>query len=128
MLRSGEVVCAVILILLAWAFSSIKSPAAAHDWYPTDCCHELVMQNGTVVRGDCGVADLITQTAEGTVVRQRATGITVTIPPEFPRRKNTEDGQYHICVSRGDGYETPPGHVYCFFEPAGSYRHGRHHL
>lgn len=125
MLRPGELVFAVILLLLAWALAAIPSPAAAHDWYPPGCCHEL-----TAHGGDCGPADLIRKTPEGTLFRQRVTNIEVVMPTDFKKRYvNPVDNLYHICVARGadEGggmYIT----LYCVFEPLGSYRHGRRHL
>lgn len=121
MLRDPALLYAIIVG--AFALVIACAVALAHDWYPPGCCHEIVMEDGRVVRGDCGPADLVAQTAAGTVLRQRQTGTLVTIPPDFPRGKikpNTHDDQYHVCVSRGDGYEVEPGYIYCVFEPSGS--------
>lgn len=116
----GALIFAATLLAMAIVAAQI---AFAHDWYPPGCCHELVMEDGRVVKGDCGPADLIGSTAAGLILRQRGTGLTVTIPPDFPKnkiKKNEHDSQWHICVSRGDGYETEPGYIYCIFEPSAS--------
>jgi hypothetical protein len=110
---------AMFVLIVVSAIGTYAAPAHGHDWYPGTCCHALVMQDGHVVEGDCGPADLIGQTAEGEILRQRQTGITVTIPPDFNRNyPNTHDDQYHICV-RPEHPEYGPPYVYCRFPPAG---------
>lgn len=107
----------IFLLSLLALGATAAHKAWSHDWYPPGCCHEIKMADGTIVSGDCGPADLVGQTPEGTVLRQRQTGLVVTIPPNFPKDRihpNTHDGQYHICVRTTDKY------IYCVFDPAGT--------
>lgn len=122
---------AIIMFVLVAAHHFI-APAHAHDWYPTECCHELqAIPGSTSFRGDCGVADVVGSTPAGIVLKQRETGLVVTIGPDFPKHKihqNTHDTQWHVCavpMIALDGFEggtqtTPASnepHVYCVFEP-----------
>jgi hypothetical protein len=91
----------------------------AHDFYDPKCCHALDTAAHT---GDCAPADLIKQLPEGTLFRQRITGIEVIVPIDFRNRfVNEHDDLYHICVSR---YPDESGDVqtilYCLYEPPGS--------
>lgn len=125
MLRWGEIVVAVLVVLLAWA-AAVIVPARAHDWYPAGCCKQL-HEGG----GDCGPADVVKQVPEGTVFRQRVTGIEVLVPIDFKRRyPNPVDNLYHVCVNRYPGETGDLGApvLYCVFEPQGSYRHDSHDI
>lgn len=118
------------LCLMASIMLTLAAPIAlAHDWYPPNCCHELKPIEGSKsFAGDCGVADVIGTTAAGIVLKQRQTGLVITIPPDFPKSKihpNTHDDQYHVCaIAGGHGDEFGPSsspsepYVYCLFEPA----------
>lgn len=99
--------CLLLSIALTWAIA-----ASAHDWYSKECCQEH----------DCGEAVLVEETIEGRTFLQIKTGIKVLVPVDTPKSKlkvNEHDAKYHICVSAGD-YETPPGYLYCLYEPLGS--------
>lgn len=112
---------AVLASLIALTLALVPE-AFGHDWYPMECCHELRRQENGTFMGDCGIADLVAQTPAGTVIRQRETGITVTIPPDFPKhklRQNTHDSNYHVCVVANYAGGNEP-YIYCLFEPSGS--------
>jgi hypothetical protein len=82
------------------AFLVAATPAAAHDWYPMECCHEMdcaPVDHAEVVptptQGDpkgepSGVpATMIVTTKHGTVM----------VPGDFPRRES-KDHRMHACM------------------------------
>lgn len=99
-------IIAAIAILLA-------SPAAAHDWYPMECCSGI----------DCAPVDQ-TQWVAGAafvdgngeisalpVMMVTTKHGTALVPQRFPHRQSP-DGQMHACI-RG-------GHLICLFVPPNS--------
>lgn len=87
------------------AFLLAATPAAAHDWYPLECCHnqdcapvertEFVPANpaaslpGTSAHANVPQTMIVT-TKYGTVV----------VPPNFVRR-DSEDHKMHACMMPG---------------------------
>ena len=84
------------------ALLSVSTPAAAHDWYPIECCHALdcaavqkvEMMPAPGITGILGspayastIGEMIVTTKHGTVV----------VPANFPRRES-KDNQMHACM------------------------------
>jgi hypothetical protein len=72
------------------------TPAAAHDWYPHECCHNQ----------DCAAVDKIemvpTPMAEGSNVPSVSMVVTTKwgsalVPASFPRRES-KDHRMHACM------------------------------
>jgi hypothetical protein len=86
---------------LAALLVAAATPAAAHDWYPIECCHAM----------DCAVVDKVemvphpasrgfsapplTPPARLHVVTTKHG--TVIVPANFPRRES-KDNQMHACM------------------------------
>jgi hypothetical protein len=78
---------------------STATPAAAHDWYPLECCHEQ----------DCAPVDRAeivptptTSDPSGAPASMPAMVVTtkygtVTVPANFPRRES-KDHRMHACM------------------------------
>jgi hypothetical protein len=66
--------------------------AAAHSWYPSECCHDV----------DCAPVESISQVqpADGSAPLLRVTSSvgTIVIPAGFPAR-HSKDHRMHICLS-----------------------------
>jgi hypothetical protein len=62
--------------------------AAAHDWYPRDCCHDV----------DCAPVERVEVLADG-VLRLTTRVGTTEVPASFPRQPSP-DGQIHVCMVR----------------------------
>jgi hypothetical protein len=81
----------------------VAVPAAAHDWYPHACCHDV----------DCAPVDQAETLPDGSLRLTSRVG-TTDVPPSFPRQ-DSPDGQMHICMVRYshlDGMKPV-----CFFVP-----------
>ena len=72
------------------------TPAAAHDWYPHECCHNQ----------DCAAVDKIEmvpqQTSDGAGSAPPAMAVTTKwgtalVPASFPRRES-QDHRMHACM------------------------------
>jgi hypothetical protein len=62
--------------------------AAAHDWYPKECCG----------KHDCAPADSVRRKQDGSyVVVSR--GVSVMIPITFNQWRKSPDGRVHVCTS-----------------------------
>jgi hypothetical protein len=96
------------------AFLLAATPAAAHDWYPMECCHEM----------DCAPVDrteiVPTPTADSQGAAAGAPGMIVTtkhgtvlVPGDFPRRES-KDSRMHACMMPGAGGRM---HLICIFLP-----------
>jgi hypothetical protein len=88
--------------LLAFLLAA-ATPAAAHDWYPMECCHEMdcaPVDHAEIVprpiqgdpKGDANdaPATMIVTTKHGTVM----------VPGNFPRRES-KDHRMHACMMPG---------------------------
>ena len=62
--------------------------AAAHDWYPPHCCHDL----------DCAPVDRVEPLPDGSLRLTSRVG-TTDVPPSFPRQASP-DHQMHVCMAR----------------------------
>lgn len=87
-------------ILAALSLLSGTAPAAAHDWYPGECCsgHDCfpIKETDLIHLGEAGW-------------RVKASGEYV---PQGMRRES-RDGQWHLCTYDG----TRTGKPRCLFEP-----------
>jgi hypothetical protein len=90
--------------IMAVLLAAASTPAAAHDWYPLECCHALdcaVVEKVqmTPVPGITGLlgspayastpGEMLVTTKHGSVV----------VPGNFPRRQS-KDSQMHACMRR----------------------------
>jgi hypothetical protein len=66
----------------------LVSAAAAHDWYPRECCHDV----------DCAPVERAETLADGSLRLTSRVGTTV-VPVSFPRQPSP-DHQMHICMVR----------------------------
>jgi hypothetical protein len=101
----------LLAVLLA-----VATPAAAHDWYPMECCHEM----------DCAPVDhaelVPTPTTDDGKGGQRLSPPsmsvttkhgTVIVPGDFPRRES-KDHRMHACMMPG---ATGKMQLICIFMP-----------
>ena len=84
------------------AFLLTATPAAAHDWYPQECCHE--MDCAPVDRTDI-VPTPTTAPAGGVAIGPTAMVVTTKhgtalVPADFPRRES-KDHRMHACMIPG---------------------------
>ena len=95
------------------AFLLAATPAAAHDWYPMECCHEMdcapvdraeIVPTPTQADPKDGVATMIVTTKHGTAV----------VPGDFPRRES-KDHRMHACMMPGG--EGGKMRLICIFMP-----------
>ena len=78
----------VTLSVLAGTVSFCANHAAAHDWYPKECCGQ----------GDCAPADSVRRKQDGSYV-VLARGVSVLIPANFNQWRKSPDGRVHVCTS-----------------------------
>lgn len=62
--------------------------AAAHGWYPRECCHDM----------DCAPVELVEPLPDGSLRLTSKVGTTL-VPASFPRQPSP-DQQMHICMVR----------------------------
>jgi hypothetical protein len=62
--------------------------AAAHDWYPPACCHDL----------DCAPVERAETLSDGSLRLTSRVG-TTDVPVSFPRQESP-DHRMHICMAR----------------------------
>jgi hypothetical protein len=90
------------------------TPAAAHDWYPMECCHEVdcaPVDHTEIIatpatsdpKGAIGPLAMMVTTKHGTVM----------VPASFPRRES-KDNRMHACMMPGPGGQM---HLICIFMP-----------
>src|SRR5215471_10007175 len=84
------------------AFLALATPAAAHDWYPMECCHSMdcAPVDKVEVLSGSPLASLIGTPANASV--PSAMFVTtkhgsVVVPADFPRRQS-KDSQMHACM------------------------------
>jgi hypothetical protein len=96
------------------AFLLAATPAAAHDWYPMECCHEQ----------DCAPVDraemVPTPTSDGKGAANSPPSMIVTtkhgtviVPGNFPRRES-KDHRMHACMMPGASGQMQ---LICIFMP-----------
>lgn len=106
---------------MAWLTAgllALASPAAAHDWYPMECCHGMdcaavekveilpgpaMATLGPVDPSATGPSAMVVTTKHGTVL----------VPADFPRRES-QDNRMHACM-RPTGAGTMK--LLCIFMP-----------
>lgn len=83
------------------------TPALAHDWYPTECCHSMdcapvtkVEKLGSYVATMPGFGSGTNELALGQAMTSKHG--TAIVPPTFPTRES-KDHRMHICM-RKDQY------------------------
>jgi hypothetical protein len=89
------------------ALLALSTPAAAHDWYPMECCSGLdcaSVEKVEMLPGP-GIASLLSTPAQasmslGEMLITTKHG-TVAVPANFPRRES-KDHRMHACM-RKDG-------------------------
>jgi hypothetical protein len=89
------------------ALLAAATPAAAHDWYPMECCHSMdcaAVEKVEMIPGP-GIASLLSTPAQasalgGMLVTTRHGSVVV--PANFPRRES-KDHRMHACMRPGQG-------------------------
>ena len=89
---------------LVLSLAALLSPleAAAHDWYPHECCHGM----------DCAPVDRVEPSGPSgmTVTSRHGTAV---VPETMPRRES-RDQRMHVCMQPGRGGSM---RVICVFIP-----------
>jgi hypothetical protein len=100
------------------ALLALATPAAAHDWYPMECCHAMdcaPVEKVEMLPGPA-IASMLSAPAQanglGAMLITTRHG-SVTVPADFPRRES-KDNQMHACMRPG-----PSGgmRLICIFMP-----------
>ena len=78
----------VVMATMLTAATLMVSSAAAHDWYPRECCHNI----------DCAPVERVEPLPDGSLRVTSRVGTTV-VPTSFPRQPSPDD-QMHICMVR----------------------------
>jgi hypothetical protein len=100
------------------ALLAAATPAAAHDWYPMECCHAMdcaPVEKVEMLPGPA-IASMLSAPAQanglGAMLITTRHG-SVTVPADFPRRES-KDNQMHACMRPG-----PSGgmRLICIFMP-----------
>ncbi|KAB2848786.1 MAG: hypothetical protein F9K44_09870 [Hyphomicrobiaceae bacterium] len=82
----------------------LPAAAAAHDWYPIECCHN--MDCAPVERVDNSGGDMVVSSKIGTVA----------VPTSFARRES-KDHRMHVCMRPE---QSGAMRLLCIFMPPGS--------
>jgi hypothetical protein len=91
------------------ALLAAATPAAAHDWYPMECCHAMdcaaadkveVLQ-GPAMASMLGATSGASSPMAGSMLVTSKHG-TVLVPANFPRRES-KDHRMHVCMRPGEG-------------------------
>jgi hypothetical protein len=100
-MRDGR--ASVVMTTALVAATLMVSGAAAHDWYPRECCGNV----------DCAPVERVEPLADGSLRLTSRVGST-DVPTSFPRQPSPDD-QMHICMVR---YSHLDGmRVICLFVP-----------
>jgi hypothetical protein len=83
-------------------FLAVATPAAAHDWYPRDCCSGF----------DCAPVQRVELMDNASFLVTSMHGTTV-VPSTFPKR-DSKDNRMHVCMRPGDTGRMKP---ICVFVP-----------
>ncbi len=101
----------------AWLFAGLllaATTAAAHDWYPMECCSGMdcapVEKVEIVPMQSAGIMG--TQTLPGTMLITTKHG-SVIVPANFPRRES-KDNRMHACIRSSAGGNV---RLICLFMP-----------
>lgn len=92
--------------LLAALIAAAATPAAAHDWYPMECCSGLdcaPVEKVEILQGPAMASMLGAATSPqlGSMLVSSKHG-TVIVPANFPRRES-KDHRMHVCMRPGEG-------------------------
>jgi hypothetical protein len=71
------------------AWLGLPQAARAHDWYPLECCSDR----------DCAPADTVLRREDGSFL-VTARGMSVVIPADYQRWRNSPDGRIHVCIRK----------------------------
>jgi hypothetical protein len=94
------------------ALLAAATPAAAHDWYPMECCHQMdcapvekveMLQGPAMASmlGGPGATAPASTPLPGAMLVTTKHG-SVIVPATFPRRES-KDHRMHACMRPGDG-------------------------
>jgi hypothetical protein len=83
----------------------MATPAAAHDWYPRECCSGF----------DCAPAERVQLMDNASFLVKSMHGTTV-VPGTFPKRES-KDNRMHVCMRPGEAGRMKP---ICVFVPPAS--------
>jgi len=96
----------------------LATPAAAHDWYPMECCHAMdcaPVEKVEMLPGPA-IASMLSSPAQadalGAMLVTTRHG-SVVVPGNFPRRES-KDNQMHACMRPGQGGSM---RLICIFMP-----------
>ena len=93
--------------LLLSSSATLARPAAAHDWYPHECCHgmDCAAVDKVEILPGANVAALGALTAPlagPSAMRVTTRHGTVYVPADFPRRES-KDNRMHACMRPSGG-------------------------
>jgi hypothetical protein len=89
------------------ALLAAATPAAAHDWYPMECCHSMdcaPVEKVEMIPGP-GIASLLSSPAQASALGAMLVTTkhgSVVVPANFPRRES-KDHRMHACMRPGQG-------------------------
>ena len=91
------------------ALLAVASPAAAHEWYPLECCHamdcapvdKVEIVSPPMLSGVLAATAQAAPTLPGSMLVTTKHG-SVLVPANFPRRES-KDNRMHACMRPGDG-------------------------
>ena len=95
-MNDNKAFCAALVLgfaMVAAAAQELPQSHRMHDlndpnhWYPVSCCSQQ----------DCDEAEIIKETPEGRLVRQKKLGIQAVIPKDMVAQQS-RDGKYHVCI------------------------------
>ena len=87
------------------ALLAAATPAAAHDWYPMECCHGMdcaPVEKVEMIPGP-GMASLLSAPAQASPLGEMLVTTkhgSVVVPANFPRRES-KDSRMHACMRPG---------------------------
>ena len=86
------------------ALLAAATPAAAHDWYPIECCHGMdcaPVEKVEIIPGP-GMASLLSAPAQASLGEMLVTTKhgSVVVPANFPRRESKVH-RMHVCMRPG---------------------------
>jgi hypothetical protein len=82
--------CGPIVAVAVSAGLLLGAPgAAAHDWYPRECCSDR----------DCAPADTVERRDDGSYL-VTARGLSAVIPADYAKWRSSPDGRLHVCIRK----------------------------
>jgi hypothetical protein len=107
-----------------WIFAALLAlvtPAAAHDWYPIECCSGMdcaPVDKVEIVPGPqfSGMLSTPAYAAAPSAMLVTTKQGSVIVPANFPRRES-KDNRMHACMRPGDGGTM---RLICIFIPPAS--------